>query len=308
MALGATWNPDDAKAIGQIVGQELSAMGVNLLLGPSLDVRTQPSTTAFDPGVNVFGGDPHWVGVLGDAYARGLQIGSTGKLAATAKYFPGQGSLNDASFTIDRSLDDLKKIDLPPFERLMANPIDQARPLADALLTTNARYRGFDGNIRERTAPLSLDNAALQTLLEQPEVKAWRDRGGLLISDAPGSAMVSEYYSVTVGTGSSSVTQAALEAFQAGNDILLLDNLRPGEDAQAIRDVIAARRQRRAAHSAVEVPAVSRLRCGAGGGAAGPSAHPGKYRRNRGGQRGPERSHAVVAAGPAGAAADRAGR
>jgi beta-N-acetylhexosaminidase len=244
MALGATWNPDDAKAIGQIVGQELSAMGVNLLLGPSLDVRTQPSTTAFDPGVNVFGGDPHWVGVLGDAYARGLQIGSTGKLAATAKYFPGQGSLNDASFTIDRSLDDLKKIDLPPFERLMANPIDQARPLADALLTTNARYRGFDGNIRERTAPLSLDSAALQTLLEQPEVKAWRDRGGLLISDAPGSAMVSEYYSVTVGTGSSSVTQAALEAFQAGNDILLLDNLRPGEDAQAIRDVIAAFRQK----------------------------------------------------------------
>ncbi len=244
MALGATWNPDDAKAIGQIVGQELSAMGVNLLLGPSLDVRTQPSTTEFDPGVNVFGGDPHWVGVLGDAYARGLQIGSTGKLAATAKYFPGQGSLNDASFTIDRSLDDLNKIDLPPFERLMANPIDQARPLADALLTTNARYRGFDGNIRERTAPLSLDSAALQTLLEQPEVKAWRDRGGLLISDAPGSAMVSEYYSVTVGTGSSSITQAALEAFQAGNDILLLDNLRPGEDAQAIRDVIAAFRQK----------------------------------------------------------------
>ena len=65
------------------------------------------------------------MGVLGDAYARGLNTGSSGRLAVTAKHFPGQGSLDDASFTIDRSLDDLKKIDLPPFERLMANPIDQ---------------------------------------------------------------------------------------------------------------------------------------------------------------------------------------
>jgi beta-N-acetylhexosaminidase len=244
MALGATWDPANAEAMGKIVGQELSALGVNLLLGPSLDVRTQPSTSALDPGVNVFGGDPHWTGVMGDAYARGLQAGSGARLAVTAKHFPGQGSLNDASFTIDRSLDDLKKLDLPPFERLMLNPIDQARPLADALLTTNARYRGFDGNIRERTAPLSLDAAALKTLLDEPEVKAWRDRGGLLLSDAPGSVLVREYYSATASSGTISVTQAALEAFQAGNDMLLLDNLRPGDDAQVIRDVIAAFRQK----------------------------------------------------------------
>jgi len=244
MALGATWNPANSETIGQIVGQELSAMGVNLLLGPSLDVRTQPSTSVLDPGVNVLGGDPYWTGVMGDAYARGLQAGSEGRLAVTAKHFPGQGSLNDTSFTIDRSLDDLKEIDLPPFERLMLNPIDQSRPLADALLTTNARYRGFDGNIRERTAPLSLDDTALKTLLEQPEVKAWRDRGGLLISDAPGSVIVGEYYSATASSGTISVTQAALEAFQAGNDMLLLDNLRPGDDAQVIRDVISAFRQK----------------------------------------------------------------
>ena len=66
MALGATWNPANSETIGQIVGQELSAMGMNLLLGPSLDVRTQPSTSVLDPGVNVFGGDPYWTGVMGD--------------------------------------------------------------------------------------------------------------------------------------------------------------------------------------------------------------------------------------------------
>lgn len=245
MAQGATWSPDNAEANGKIVGQELAALGVNLLLGPSLDVRPEPSTTLFDPGVNVFGGDPYWVGVLGPAYARGLQAGSEGRLAVTAKSFPGQGSLNDASFTIDRSLDDLKKIDLPPFEQAMLSPAGKGRPLADAMVTTNVRYRGFSGNIRERTAPISLDGDALQTLLALPEVKAWRDNGGLLISDAPGSVMVRDYYSTTA-SGSISVTQAALEAFQAGNDMLVLDGLSPGtsDDAGAIRDVIGAFRQK----------------------------------------------------------------
>ena len=245
MAQGATWNAANAEANGAVVGQELAALGVNLLLGPVLDVRPEPSTTIFDPGVNVFGGDPYWVGVLGAAYARGLQTGSGARLAVTANHFPGQGSLNDASFTIDRSLDDLEKIDLPPFVQVMLSPNGKGRPLADALLTTNVRYRGFSGNIRERTAPISLDGAALQTLLGLPDVKAWRDNGGLLISDAPGSVMVRDYYSTT-SSGSISVTQAALEAFQAGNDMLILDGLQPGSanDADAIRDVIGAFRQK----------------------------------------------------------------
>ncbi len=245
MAQGATWNVANVEANGTVVGQELAALGVNLLLGPALDVRSEPSTTIFDPGVNVFGGDPYWVGVLGAAYARGLQAGSEGQLAVTAKNFPGQGSLNDASFTIDRSLDDLKKIDLPPFVQVMLSPNGKGRPLADALLTTNVRYRGFSGNIRERTAPISLDGAALQTLLELPEVKAWRDNGGLLLSDAPGAVMVRDYYSTT-SSGSISVTQAALEAFQAGNDVLILDGLQSGtgDEVQAIHDVISAFRQK----------------------------------------------------------------
>ena len=243
MALGATWSPAQAETVGKIMGQELAAMGVNLLLGPVLDVRTQPSTSLFDPGVNLFGGDPYWVGVLGEAYARGLRAGAAERLAVTAEHFPGQGNLDDASFTVDRSLSDLAKIDLPPFERVMLNPTGTDRPLADALLTTNIRYRGFGGNIRERTAPISLDGVALQNLLQVPSVQAWRENGGLLISDAPGSLTAREYYSITT-SGSYSVTRAALDAFQAGNDVLILDNLTPGQEAAQVRDVIAAFRQK----------------------------------------------------------------
>ena len=42
MAVGATWNPAYARTVGQIAGTELDAMGINLLLGPALDVAQQP--------------------------------------------------------------------------------------------------------------------------------------------------------------------------------------------------------------------------------------------------------------------------
>ncbi len=245
MALGATWNAGDTEAVGKTVGQELAALGINFLLGPVLDVRTEPSTAAVDPGVDVFGGDPYWVGVHGQSYARGLQAGSQGHLAVAARHFPGQGALNDASFTLDRSLEDLTNVDLPPFERALLSPTGKGRPLADVLLASNVRYRGFSGNVRERTAPVSVDSAVLKTLLDQPSIKAWRDNGGLLVSDAPGSLIVRDYYSTT-GSAPVSATQIALDAFQAGNDLLILDNLAPNADENAarIRAVIDSFRQK----------------------------------------------------------------
>ena len=68
MALGATWNTEDAAAAGNIVGSEMAAVGINLLLGPSLDVldmpRPDPQTTL---GVRSLGGNSFWVGRLGRA-------------------------------------------------------------------------------------------------------------------------------------------------------------------------------------------------------------------------------------------------
>ncbi len=245
MAIGATWQAADAEAAGKVVGQELSALGINFLLGPSLDVRTQPTTSAFDPGVNVFGGDPYWVGAMGQAYVRGLRAGSNDRLAAVLKHFPGEGSLDDNTYTLDRSLDDLKKIDLPPFVRLMPPPTGKTRPLADALLTTNVRYRGYGGNIRERTKPMSIDSAAMQTLFDLPDVKAWRDAGGLLVGDVFGSAAVRDYYAAN--STPFSPTQAALEAFQAGNDVLIVRGLTGStltDRADQTREIIRVFRQK----------------------------------------------------------------
>src|SRR5690606_16851863 len=61
MALGATWNPESVRKVGQIAGSELSAMGINMLLDPALDVYQRlPTERTLDLGVNSFGGEPYW--------------------------------------------------------------------------------------------------------------------------------------------------------------------------------------------------------------------------------------------------------
>ncbi|MDX1687419.1 MAG: glycoside hydrolase family 3 N-terminal domain-containing protein, partial [Candidatus Promineifilaceae bacterium] len=60
MAIGATWQPDLAEDVGQVVGRELAALGINFLLGPSLDVLESPSPESpGDLGIRSFGGDPY---------------------------------------------------------------------------------------------------------------------------------------------------------------------------------------------------------------------------------------------------------
>ncbi|HJS18776.1 MAG TPA: glycoside hydrolase family 3 N-terminal domain-containing protein, partial [Anaerolineales bacterium] len=42
MAIGGTWNTEMAAQVGSVLGRELSILGFNLLLGPSLDVVESP--------------------------------------------------------------------------------------------------------------------------------------------------------------------------------------------------------------------------------------------------------------------------
>ena len=86
MAIGATWNTELAQQVGSVLGNELSALGFNFLLGPSLDVVESPNPSArSDLGTRVFGGDPFWVGEMGRAYTSGLHSGSDGHMVVVAK-------------------------------------------------------------------------------------------------------------------------------------------------------------------------------------------------------------------------------
>ncbi|MDX1377360.1 MAG: glycoside hydrolase family 3 N-terminal domain-containing protein, partial [Anaerolineales bacterium] len=230
MAIGATWNTGQAMQVGSILGNELSAIGFNLYLGPSLDVLELPNPSArSDLGTRVFGGDPFWVGEMGQAYIAGLHQGSNNRMLVIAKHFPGRGSSDRSPeedvATVRKSLEQLKQIELPPFFAVTGSTDPAVN--ADGLLVSHIRYQGFQGNIRATTRPVSFDAAALSTILALPQLTAWRENGGLVVSDDLGSDAVQAFYS-TGGEGFSP-RLVARDAFLAGNDLLYLGNITQDE-------------------------------------------------------------------------------
>lgn len=227
MAIGATWNTKNAEQVGNVMGTELSTLGFNLFLGPSLDVMDTPNPSArSDLGTRVFGGDPYWVGKMGQAYIAGLHAGSNGRMLVIAKHFPGRGgsdrSPEDEVATVRKSLEQLKQVELSPFFAVTSSTDPAAA--ADGLLVSHIRYQGFQGNIRATTRPVSFDASALSAILALPQFAAWRGNGGLVVSDDLGSRAVRDFYALN--GESFSPRLVARDAFLAGNDLLYLGNIR----------------------------------------------------------------------------------
>ena len=226
MAIGATWDSNMAQKVGVVAGQELSALGFNLVFGPSLDVlEVLQAASGTDLGTRTFGGDPYWVGKMGAAYIQGLHEGSSNRIAVIAKYFPGRGGSDrlpdEEVATVRKSLVQLKQIELAPFFTVTGNAEDPSMR-ADGLLVSHIRYQGFQGNIRATTRPVSFDRDSLDQLLNLEPFSAWRSGGGVIISDNLGSQAVRKFFDPTGLTFDA--RNVARTAFLAGNDLLYVDN------------------------------------------------------------------------------------
>lgn len=231
MAVGATWQPENARAIGRIAGRELDAFGVNMLFGPVLDVLVNPATHSNNGlGTRSFGGDPYWVGLMGQAYTKGIHEGSNGRLAVIGKHFPGIGSsdrsLTEEIPTVRKTLAELQALELVPFAAVTGGATTEAE-MVQGLLTSHIRYQGFQGNIQSSTAPLSFDRQALTTLLALPTFTDWYASGGLIVSEALGVRAVERYYDDT--EQSFPPRRVAKDAFLAGNDLLVLSDFALGD-------------------------------------------------------------------------------
>lgn len=233
MAMGAAWNPAQAEAVGRITGEELSTLGVNLLLGPALDVLETPRPQGpWDLGTNTFGGNGFWVGQMGQAYIRGVHAGSAGKMAVVSAHFPGRGGSDrdpdEEAPTILRTLEQLKQSELVPFFAVTGGAPDAAST-TDALLAAHIRYKGFQPTTGQTASPVSFDQQAFSQLLELPELAGWRAQGGVMVSDSLGARAVKLFYE------SFNNRRIAREAFTAGNDVLYLSDfgLNPRADQSA---------------------------------------------------------------------------
>jgi beta-N-acetylhexosaminidase len=227
MSIGATWDLELANQVGQVLGSELSSIGINLYLGPNLDVvEAASSEAASSLGVNTYGGDPFWVGEMGKSFISGLHTGSQNRLVVVAQNFPGTGnsdrSPDSEIATVRKSLEQLKQIELAPY--FSVTTPDSGDPgRVDGLMVSHIRYQGFQGNIRATTRPISFDSNAFQQILSLPEFQTWRDSGGIIFSDNLGSESLKRFFDPN--ETNFDALPVARNAFLAGNDVLYVDDL-----------------------------------------------------------------------------------
>ena len=240
MAIGATWDPGLAQQTGEQFGEELSQLGINLLLGPSLNVHSNPSPTLNgDLGVNSYSGSPFWVGKIGSAFITGLHEGSQNRLAVIGKNFPGyvgsEQPLNDEIHTVRKTLDQLLQTELPPFFAVtdLKQPPD-AR--ADGLLLTHGRYEAFQTDVSAIAPPITLNPQAMTQLLSLQNFADWHANGGLVVSDELGSQAVRRYY-VQIGQ-KYDPRLIARDALLSGSDLLLTGDFVAPEDQDLYTSVV----------------------------------------------------------------------
>lgn len=229
MAIGATWDTDLAQSTGKLLGQQLSSLGFNLLLGPSLNVHNSPRPELEgDLGVDSFSGSPFWTGEIGKAFIAGLHEGSTNRLGVISLNFPGfvggELPLEEEIPTVRKTIDQLLLTELSPFFAVTDLGAD-SDSITDGLLLTHSRYQAFQSNITTNTPPLTLDPQALTQLLALQQISSWHSNGGLIISDELGTQAIRRYYTQIGQTYDPKLISR--DALLAGNDLILTGNFMP---------------------------------------------------------------------------------
>jgi beta-N-acetylhexosaminidase len=243
MAIGATFDASQAEAVGCIVGQELAAVGVNMLFGPDLDVLDSPrSGGPGDQGIRVFGGDPRWVAEMGVAYIRGVETCGGGRLATVAKHFPGHGrstrqvDYEDVPVVVGKTLEELAQVDLAPFAAVSrGKPGDPG--VTDGIMNSHLSYPGVAGC--DSRTPVTFSPSCMQTFMGLSDFSAWREAGGLTVADDLAAGAVQAYALNRFGTYRQG--DVALEALMAGNDLLPLIRPWQWQDLEATVDYLVSR-------------------------------------------------------------------
>ena len=115
MALAATKDPENAKIMAGIYGEELSLLGINTDHAPVADINNNPDNPII--GVRSFSDSPEVVSEYVLSYIEGLHDAG---IISSIKHFPGHGNTDTDSHTgfprIDLTYDELRDFELIPFK------------------------------------------------------------------------------------------------------------------------------------------------------------------------------------------------
>lgn len=119
VAVGSSWDTSVAARVGAALGKEAVAQGVDIVLGPGINIKRTPLCGR---NFEYYSEDPHLSGVLGVAFTRALQAEGPG---VSVKHFAANNQETDRQ-TISADVDEraLREIYFPAFERV----VTEARP------------------------------------------------------------------------------------------------------------------------------------------------------------------------------------
>ncbi|GAB3710764.1 glycoside hydrolase family 3 N-terminal domain-containing protein [Mariniluteicoccus flavus] len=119
VAVGSSWDPAVAERLGRAIGREACALGVDVVLGPGINLKRSPLCGR---NFEYYSEDPLLSGALGAAHVTGLAAEGVG---ASVKHFPANNQETER-MRISADVDErtLRELYLPAFEHV----VTQARP------------------------------------------------------------------------------------------------------------------------------------------------------------------------------------
>jgi beta-glucosidase-like glycosyl hydrolase/CubicO group peptidase (beta-lactamase class C family) len=197
MTLGAIADNELIYKMGREIGRQLIRMGVHITFSPVADINDNPDNPVI--GDRSFGERKEHVASKALSYMKGLQDAG---IIACAKHFPGHGNSSvDSHFelpVLNHSTQRLNDVELVPFKMLIENDVK-------SIMTAHLRIPALD---KRKNRPASLSYPITSTLLRD----SFNYRG-LIITDGLDMKGVTDHFEHG---------DASVEAFLAGNDLLLL--------------------------------------------------------------------------------------
>jgi len=195
MAITASGMSDSIEQVGEMVGKELRALGINLNHAPVVDVNNNADNPII--GIRSYGDKQELVSKMGVGYVHGLQKSG---VMANAKHFPGHGDTNLDSHldlpTIEHDMNRLNAIEIPPFKAVIANGVD-------SIMTAHIIFKAIDSEV-----PATLSHKIMTGFL-----RGELGFEGLAITDCMTMNAIKDFYTMEKG---------CVMAIKAGVDILCL--------------------------------------------------------------------------------------
>ncbi|WP_242204281.1 glycoside hydrolase family 3 N-terminal domain-containing protein [Aestuariivivens insulae] len=210
MTLGAIKDNKLVERTGQLIGEHCKRLGVHFNFAPVVDINTNPKNPII--GNRSFGESRNNVTEKASAFMKGMQ--GAGVLA-NAKHFPGHGDTDqDSHKTLPSVSFDEKRIDsveLYPYKKLIKEGLS-------SVMVAHLNVPSLEPRLGY---PSSLSKHIVTDILKQR-----LGFKGLIFTDALNMRGVADLVKPTSdGSTSSKITTSGeidLEAFKAGNDVLLI--------------------------------------------------------------------------------------